>query len=655
MGNGPAPTGTLQFYDGSTPIGAPVPLQQGAGTYTSAAFAVGSHSITAVYSGDSNYPSVTSTPTTFTVIAQGTDTLSLTYTGATTVTMGIPISIPGKIQYSPILGPAPSGAVSLLEDGAAIGSVTLNGSSTFSFSVNSLTSPLTPGTHVFTLSYPGDAHWSSSSASSGTSILIQHATSNLILVLPTAPVSAEVGSPIKIVGALSELGSNPAPNPTGDVQLLDGTIVIASVPLSGFTPGTTSVTVNFSVNTPAAPLSDGMHQLSLNYPGDSIWIGHPSGSLAVTITGNVPKFTLTSNVGAFPNAVHGTPVTFTATAGAVNGLATPTGTVQFYIDGAAAGSPVPMSGGVATCTPSGLSVGSHTATAAYSGNSTYGSVTTNGTVAIVTQGSDALVLTAPSAQTVDAGMPFTLTGTLNVTSFGPAPTGTVTLLDNGTALATTTLSGNPPFALSFPVNTASAPLAGGSNSFTLQYAGGSQWTAATAAAQSVTVNDFSVAPAQTALTVAPGSSATETLNVKYLGSLAATTTFTCSGLPNEASCSFNPASVTGSGSTTLTITTTGATKSELRWLTGGGATTLACLLFFGLPLRSRKWLLLPCALLALFIGGLTGCGGGGNMSGGGGGTGNSGTPAGNYTVTVSAVTSGTTSITHTTTFTLTVQ
>jgi hypothetical protein len=78
-----------------------------------------------------------------------------------------------------------------------------------------------------------------------------------------------------------------------------------------------------------------------------------------------------------------------------------------------------------------LGAGSHTVVAAYSGNSSYDSTTTNGTVAIVTQGSDAPIVAPPSATTTAAGTPVMVTGTLNVTSLGPAPTGTVTLLDNG--------------------------------------------------------------------------------------------------------------------------------------------------------------------------------------------------------------------------------
>jgi hypothetical protein len=552
LGHGAAPTGTVQFYDNGASIGAPVSILNGVASYTSSSFAVGSHSVTAVYSGSSTYGSVTSAPLTFQVVSQITDTLTLVGFGVSTAASGSPFGMEAQLNLQSVQGtPSPTGTITFKQNGAVIASVSVTGNQTNYFaSVNTAAAPLTPGTHVF----------------------------------------------------------------------------------------------------------------SATYSGDSVYPASSSGTVTVTITGNVPQFTLLSNAAGYASVVQATPVTFTATAGAVNGLPTPTGTVQFFVNGVAAGAPVSLVNGVAAYTTSSLPVGSDTITTAYSGNSSYDSTTTNGVsvvVAIVTQGSDTLAVTPPSASTVTAGTPVTLTATLNVTSLGPAPTGAVTLLDNGTPLTTATLSGNPPFALSFQLNTAAAPLAGGTHSFTLQYPGGSQWAPATTAAQTVTVSDFTLAPGTPTVTVSPGASATETLNVTYQGGLAATTTFTCSGLPSEAACT--PLSVTGTGPATLTITTTGSTTARLHWLTGGGA-AFACLLLFGYPLRRRKWLLLPCTLLVLSLVSLTGCGGGnggssggGSGSGGGGTGGNSGTPAGTYTVTVTATTSGGPSvITHTTTYQLTV-
>jgi hypothetical protein len=55
-----APTGTVSFYDGTTLLGSGS-LASGVATYTTSSLAAGSHSITAAYSGDSNFAAVTST------------------------------------------------------------------------------------------------------------------------------------------------------------------------------------------------------------------------------------------------------------------------------------------------------------------------------------------------------------------------------------------------------------------------------------------------------------------------------------------------------------------------------------------------------------------------------------------------------------------
>lgn len=54
------PTGTVNFLDGSTQIGSGT-LSKGVATFTTSSLAVGAHSITAVYGGDANFTSVTST------------------------------------------------------------------------------------------------------------------------------------------------------------------------------------------------------------------------------------------------------------------------------------------------------------------------------------------------------------------------------------------------------------------------------------------------------------------------------------------------------------------------------------------------------------------------------------------------------------------
>lgn len=64
----PAITGSVTFMDGTTTLGTGT-ISGTTATYTASALAAGSHGITAVYGGDSNWNSITSTATTQTVNA----------------------------------------------------------------------------------------------------------------------------------------------------------------------------------------------------------------------------------------------------------------------------------------------------------------------------------------------------------------------------------------------------------------------------------------------------------------------------------------------------------------------------------------------------------------------------------------------------------
>jgi len=122
-------------------------------------------------------------------------------------------------------------------------------------------------------------------------------------------------------------------------------------------------------------------------------------------------------------------------------------------------------------------------------------------------------------------------------------------------------------------------------------------------------------------------------------------TLSCTGLPVLATCSFNPASVTGQGaSTVLTIATTAPTRSAAHLVIGNGPAA-----FYILPLpllgllmirrksaRGKGTVRLAASAALLGIAFLVGCGGSNSpppMLHGG-------TPAGTYTITVTAADNG---------------
>jgi hypothetical protein len=89
-----APGGTVSFYDGSTLLNQ-APLTAGTATYTTSSLALGTHDITAVYSGDTNFvtvssPAVSTTVESFTISApSGGDSATVSPGGTASYTFNV--------------------------------------------------------------------------------------------------------------------------------------------------------------------------------------------------------------------------------------------------------------------------------------------------------------------------------------------------------------------------------------------------------------------------------------------------------------------------------------------------------------------------------------------------------------------------------------
>ena len=182
--------------------------------------------------------------------------------------------------------------------------------------------------------------------------------------------------------------------------------------------------------------------------------------------------------------------------------------------------------------------------------------------------------------------------------------------------------------------------------------------------------DFSISftpasPPTPILTVnSPGGNASVTINVTGANGYSGTVNLSaavCSGLPSESSCSFDNPSITGTGSATLKVTTTAASRlapgrrpaNPISWTPAARAIQLCAMcigfLLLGYQARRRRWNVLAGMLVVFSLVAIAACGGGG---GGGGGGSNPGTPVtANQTVVVT-LTDGTN--THSTYFLLNV-
>jgi subtilase family serine protease len=151
-----------------------------------------------------------------------------------------------------------------------------------------------------------------------------------------------------------------------------------------------------------------------------------------------------------------------------------------------------------------------------------------------------------------------------------------------------------------------------------------------------TAPNFSLSASPSAVTIAsPGDSGTTMLSVTGVNGYDGTITFSaasCTGLPAGSSCSFNPASVTGSGSTTLTISTTAAAmlapvghQSTPAARAAAGRLMLSlvgfAILWLAIQARRRKlrWSVVAGFLIVACLIGVASCGGSSSSSSGGGG------------------------------------
>jgi len=170
---------------------------------------------------------------------------------------------------------------------------------------------------------------------------------------------------------------------------------------------------------------------------------------------------------------------------------------------------------------------------------------------------DFTLTASPSSQTVVQGASATYTAT--VTPSGGF-TGTVTFSVSGLPTGAsgsfnpTSVSGSGTSTLTVSTSTTTPP---GSYALTITGTSGTlvHSTSVTLVVSAAGGSDFAISASPSSQTVARGASATYTVTITATGGFTGTVNFSVSGLPSRTSASFNPASVTGSGSSTLTVST----------------------------------------------------------------------------------------------------
>jgi hypothetical protein len=457
-----------------------------------------------------------------TTVSGGVSTTSTVLsTSGTPSVYGQPVTFTATVSGSG----TPTGEV-VFEDGNTIlGKETLSGGvATFT------TSTLSVGSHSITAVYCGDPSDSGSKSNTVTQVVNKDSTTT---TLATSISPSVYGQSVTFTATVS-ISSPGAGTPTGTVTFYDGSTKLGTGTLSG------SVA---TLATSALPV--GSDSITAKYGGDT----NDLCSTSVAVTQVVDKDSTSTTLASTTPSVYGQSVTFTATVGVNSpGAGTPTGTVTFYDGNTELGTGTLNSSGMATFTTSTatpLSVGSHSITAVYGGDSNdLGS----GTQSAVSQtvNKDSTTTTLAASQPSVYGQPVTFAATVSPVSPGAGtPTGIVTFYDGSTELGTGTLSGG---VATFTTST----LPGGSDSITASYNGDTNdLGSTTSSALSQVVNPASTSTGLTSsLTTSPlGQNVTFTAAVSVV----------------------SPGSGTPAGSVEFVDTTTGIVLGTVPLLSSGTA------------------------------------------------------------------------------------
>ena len=179
------PTGNVTFDDGGSSLGTTA-LTSGKVTLNVSTLAAGTHSITAIYAGNSNDNSSTSTPVTVTVTAPAAVSTTTTLSAPSSVTQGQTLTLTATVKAAS--GNTPTGTVNFKAGSATIGSATLSGgTATYSGTVS-----LATGQYAVVASYAGNSSDNASSSAAST-LTVNQSVSTTTTSL-TAPASVTQGN-----------------------------------------------------------------------------------------------------------------------------------------------------------------------------------------------------------------------------------------------------------------------------------------------------------------------------------------------------------------------------------------------------------------------------------------------------------------------------
>jgi hypothetical protein len=295
LSGGGTPTGTVTFLDGGNTIGTVTLDAGGAATFATSTLAVGNHTITTNYAGDTNFTGSTGSLTGNPQVVNQADTVTAVTSSVNPSVIGQSITFTATVSAVAPGAGTPSGLVFFSDGGSVFGFGSLDASGVTTFATS-----LDVGSHTITANYSGNGNLNASTGSmTGNPQVVNKADTTTALTSSANP--SAVGQSVTFTATVSPVAPGVAFT-TGSVTFLDGAASIGTGTLG--TPSANQATFTTSL------LTAGPHNITAQYGGNCCLNSSTSPVLLQGVGGADIAVTLTHRPD--PAAIGGTLV-FTAT------------------------------------------------------------------------------------------------------------------------------------------------------------------------------------------------------------------------------------------------------------------------------------------------------------------------------------------------------
>ena len=266
------PTGTVSFYNGATLLGTATANSSGVAFLTISNLALGSNLISAVYSGNSNFATSTSSTLTETINGTGlTPTATVLAASPNPAVVGQSVTFTATVTPTPTGNPA--GTVSFYNGNALLDTATVNSSGVATFT----TSALGFGSNLISAVYSGNATFTTSTSPPLTEMITKTPTTTALTVSPNLAVAGQV------VTFTATVAPIPAGATSGTISFYNGSTLL----------GTATVNSSGAATFTDSDLTSGTDTITAVYSGNPSFAGSTSTPMSLTV-GNASVYTVTA-------------------------------------------------------------------------------------------------------------------------------------------------------------------------------------------------------------------------------------------------------------------------------------------------------------------------------------------------------------------------